>query len=45
MGDMADEWDESGEDLWFDHLSGHPNGFDGYCPYCEEDDYYFEEQE
>ncbi len=33
---MADYLIEQGEDLWFDHLAGHPN-YDGHCPYCEPD--------
>ena len=38
MGDMADYDIEQGEDMWFDHLAGHPQFPSDYCPYCEEDD-------
>jgi len=36
VGDIADYVNEQGEDLWFDHLAGHPN-FPDICPYCEDE--------
>ena len=36
MGDMADYYTEQGEDMWFDHIAGHPR-FPDMCPYCEEE--------
>jgi hypothetical protein len=37
MGDMADDLIEQGQELYWDHLAGHPR-FDGPCPYCEDED-------
>jgi len=36
MGEMADYDIEQGENMWFDHLAGHPD-FPDECPYCKEE--------
>ena len=36
MGDMADYDIEQGQEMWWDHLAGHPNIPDE-CPYCEDE--------
>jgi len=36
MGEMADYDIEQGQDMWWDHLAGHPQ-FPDICPYCEDE--------
>ncbi len=37
MGEHADNLTDDNEDLYFDHLAGHPAFPCDNCPYCEEE--------
>ena len=39
MGDMADAYTETQEDLYFDHLAGHVAFPGDHCPYCDEEEH------
>jgi hypothetical protein len=39
MGEHADYLTDDQENLYFDHLAGHPNFPCDYCPYCDKAQY------
>ena len=38
MGDMADYLTEQENDMYMDHVAGHPAFETDGCPYCDEED-------